>query len=507
MAKARPEALSRYLVEDPAALVAALEANLELRHGKTTRQRRTFLDTFDGSLYRKGALLAASRRGKGWELTWSERGRGPRASASCERLPTFADTLPAGPIAAGLATVVGIRSLLPIAEIQGRVRHLEVLDKRRKIVARLSLAEYDPKDAATSLLRLEPVKGYGAAAATLRALLAGLEGVSETHDGELERACAAAGRPVGVDPSEFRPRFGASDDTGEAIRQALGRLLEIVRIHRDGTVRDLDSEFLHDLRVAVRRARSILSLLRDYLPKRPRQRLAAELKWLGGVTGPTRDLDVYLLKLDDYRAPLSAPVQGQLDPLLELLAKRRRQEQKRLARALRSQRFEALLERWQDFCEEPRKEPETASLEVRETAGRLLRKARKRLLRKGRAISDESPDEALHRLRIDGKKLRYLLELFRSLFPASDMKRVLRALKGLQDVLGDFNDLCVHQQAIAELAAELDDANALMATGRLIEHLAARAEGERQRFAERFADLDSPRLDEIFRRFEGRGAK
>ena len=81
-------------------------------------------------------------------------------------------------------------------------------------------------------------------------------------------------------------------------------------------------------------------------------------------------------------------------------------------------------------------------------------------------------DEDLHNLRIDCKKLRYLLEFFTSLFPKTQMKLLIKQLKQLQDNLGDFNDLSVQQARLLEVAGELPadapgTAKALVATGAL----------------------------------------
>ena len=70
-----------------------------------------------------------------------------------------------------------------------------------------------------------------------------------------------------------------------------------------GTLDDIDSEFLHDLRVAVRRTRrcsaSSGASTRDRL-----QHFRDEFKRLQAITGDLRDLDVYLLDFDDLRASL-----------------------------------------------------------------------------------------------------------------------------------------------------------------------------------------------------------
>ena len=70
------------------------------------------------------------------------------------------------------------------------------------------------------------------------------------------------------------------------------------------------------------------------------------------------------------------------------------------------------------------------------------------MLKRGKAINDDTPDEALHDLRIDCKKLRYLLEFFASLFSKNKMDKLIGYMKKLQDNLGDFNDLSVQQQEL-----------------------------------------------------------
>ena len=77
------------------------------------------------------------------------------------------------------------------------------------------------------------------------------------------------------------------------------------------------------------------------------------------------------------------------------------------------------------------------------------------MVRDGSAIDDDSPDEALHDLRKRGKELRYLLELFGSLFPADVVKPMVAALKDLQDVLGHFQDRSVQTDMLRETADEL----------------------------------------------------
>ncbi len=109
----------------------------------------------------------------------------------------------------------------------------------------------------------------------------------------------------------------------------------------------------------------------------------------------------------------------------------------------------------------------------------------------GRAIDDDTPAEALHELRKQGKELRYLLEFFSSLYPAEVVKPMVASLKGLQDVLGRFQDREVQAELLRSLGDEIaaleGGAAALMAMGVLVQRLGEEQAQAREQYAERFA--------------------
>jgi len=111
----------------------------------------------------------------------------------------------------------------------------------------------------------------------------------------------------------------------------------------------------------------------------------------------------------------------------------------------------------------------------------------------GSAIGPDSPHEALHDLRKKGKELRYLLEFFASLYPADVVKPMVATLKGLQDVLGRFQDREVQADALRalgdEIAALEGGAAALMAMGVLVQQLAQEQAEAREQFDDRFAQF------------------
>ncbi len=269
----------------------------------------------------------------------------------------------------------------------------------------------------------------------------------------------------------------------------LRSLLRIVEHNLPGAIAGVDTEFLHDLRVAVRRSRSAQRQLRGVFAPEPLARFRAEFRWLQQVTGPSRDLDVYVLELAD-----SPPG---LDPLRELLLERRRRERRRMVRALRSDRMTTLLADWGAFLEElvaaPTEYRPDAARPIRDVAAERIRAVYARMVKTGSAIDDSSSPAALHELRKTGKELRYLLEFFSSLFAVDVVRPLVRGLKSLQDTLGRFQDYEVQAELLHSfrdaVAAREDGPAALVAMGQLLGRLEREQSAARSESAARFADF------------------
>ena len=88
-------------------------------------------------------------------------------------------------------------------------------------------------------------------------------------------------------------------------RQIHLALLGILVANEPGVRANLDTEFLHDFRVAVRRTRSLLRQIRDVFPPDAVQHFSTEFAWVGRLTGPPRDIDVLVLALRGDRGRLS----------------------------------------------------------------------------------------------------------------------------------------------------------------------------------------------------------
>jgi CHAD domain-containing protein len=280
-----------------------------------------------------------------------------------------------------------------------------------------------------------------------------------------------------------------------ALATLLLRLLDTLEANVTGTVKDVDTEFLHDLRVAVRRTRTALKLGGALLPDGLAAGYRQEFAWLGDLTSPTRDLDVHLLTFADGAAALTSASPADLEPFHDYLLQRRTLEQRRLARTLRSARFTALTSRWRSTL--TTLAPSRQSPSAARAAAGIIRRAHRRVLAPGSLITDDSPSESLHDLRKRCKELRYALEFFASLHDPAAHRQAVRQLKGLQDCLGTFQDCQVQQEEIRVIAAEMMaagavPATALLAMGDLSAQVGRRDRAARSEFGSRFAEFASP---------------
>ncbi|MEM6795907.1 MAG: CHAD domain-containing protein, partial [Acidobacteriota bacterium] len=445
----------------PEDLLASLRARFEIAETETEESRQIFWDTFDWRLFKAGLQLVERPGGGGRELVWGGESGEPRGRLE---LPAsfeggLAEDLPEELRA--LAKPLSMRRLLPILRVRTAGSRIRVLGEESKTVARLrvlrAFAARDassPEHALVPRLLVEPVRGYRAEEAAVLDHLGSACQLERPAASLFEAALEALGRRPGDYSSKvalvLEPGQSALD-TACSIYRAL---LDAMVVNEPGMRQDLDSEFLHDFRVAVRRTRSALSQIRGVFAEDVLLHFKQEFAWLGGITGPTRDLDVYRLKIPVYRRELPDEAARDLEPLETFLARRQKQEQRRLVEALDTERYRDLLETWSRQIQNPAAGPAAESPALELASARIWRLYR-RIRKRGLAIDDDTPAAALHEVRIMGKKLRYLLEFFRSLYPQGPVGSAIRELKRLQDNLGDFNDYEVQQLALQGFAEDL----------------------------------------------------
>ncbi len=491
-----------------------LEGWGSLRPHPPAKASRTFFDSFDWRLYRSGTVLEEIRsNGHAWFI-WRALGSGEMLSRIEQAVPRFVRDLPPGTFRTRLESVMGVRALLPVVTLKSRLQVVDALNNDGKTVIRISLESntVNSLDASQGVtlpdrVVVMPVKGYDKTRRRLFRCLRQDMSLPPAAGDLMEEAVQAVGRRPGDYTSSLDLRLNPQMTMLQALTRILLNLLDVMEGNEAGVKGDLDSEFLHDFRVAVRRTRSALTQAKGVLPPELLACFKPEFAWLGAVTGPTRDLDVYLLKYDTFRDSLPEAFRDRLAPLHHYLVVQQQAALEKLAGELEDPRYRRLVQEWRAVLQDPTPGPESTNAvrSVSEVAGERIWKVYRRTLKEGRAIHDGSPATELHELRKTCKKLRYLLEFFQGLYPRKKVKKLIKALKTLQDNLGEFQDLQVQSNYLRDIGDQVSrdedaPASTLLAMGMLVEKLQEGQRRARTEFAGRFRSFSEAGNETMFRK-------
>lgn len=299
---------------------------------------------------------------------------------------------------------------------------------------------------------------------------------------------------------EMRGKDRLEDVVDALFTDALAHLVANLHLVGDEHV----PEALHQARVALRRTRTALALVKTIAPSEEMQRLSSEAKWLAGEFGPARDWDVLSLETVPKVARI-APAAGDYDALIAAAAAIRRAENSRARSAacgLRCSRFvlQAGLwmrrQGWRSGAS-----PEAVAL-LGEHAGTFAADALDRLHRKvtkrGRRFEAMDAPQR-HALRIALKKLRYAGDFLLPLTAGRKRTKRYRAvLAGLQDRLGRANDTARTAELLGQLDIETLPAPAVLAIGAVAATQASELRREEKKLVRqwrRFEKLDPPWRD------------
>jgi CHAD domain-containing protein len=283
-------------------------------------------------------------------------------------------------------------------------------------------------------------------------------------------AAAGDGRPKVFRALGYTPPTPVETGSESPSRTHLASYLQHQRAeilaHDPGVRLDSEPEDVHRMRVAVRRARSVLASSRPILAGGVTEPLRDELKWLGRALGPVRDLDVLLARLQKDLDALPADDRFVAERLLQLLRTDRELARAQLLEALESDRYVALLEQLGEVAENP---PGKGDRPLQA----LVAKAYEKLRDDVESLPEPPGNADLHRIRVRAKRARYAAELAE---PAVGKKaaRFVRRAKELQDVIGEHQDAVVAAGRVQEALGASRGGRVAFAGGRLVERAAAR---------------------------------
>lgn len=295
----------------------------------------------------------------------------------------------------------------------------------------------------------QPQQLFELALAILEVVPFELEVVSKAEQG-YRLLSGYADRPV----KGAVPGLGKTDTLAEVLQSLIWSCLLHLQSNLRGAMSSDDAEYLHQMRVALRRLRVVLRMVEKYRADEQLAALSKEVAALCVALGQAREWDVFIAQTVQ---PMCARMAGHAG-LQALLASSKRQRDacySALRGEVQAHELQRLILRFAIWMNGTYWEQLQVAPPARDFATSRLQKLARRFAQSGQHPGTLDA-ERLHALRIIAKKLRYSAEFFASLYDRQKAKSFLAVLSKVQDVLGQINDIAVTHRLLDELAASPD---------------------------------------------------
>jgi len=504
--------------QDHQDLIRTISESYQFAHDPPTTVRESYFDSFNWLLYNKNLVLLKQNDTFCLKDLESSKVIAEHPWEHKDAVRFWWD-FPDCEIAALLKSYLDVRAFLPFLEIEKRNEKLHILNNDEKTVLRIYLNEINPSTDGSiqktiRTITLEPVRGYWKDFRGFHQFIEGTQ-VAEPCENLFDMMLKLSPRKPGDYSSKMKVTLTRDMNGSMATRKLLLYLLNVRKQNEEGVISDTDTEFLHDFRVSGRRTRSALSQIKDVLPPEKLDRFKQDFRELGQSSNKLRDLDVYLHKKEEYLAMLPVDLRPGLGPFFIELEKQRKKELKGFIKVLRSDFYRQLVTDWEAFLvsdEDYERMPANAEKPAITLAKEFIWRRYTKIVKDGEKIDNESPDEKVHNMRIQCKKLRYLMEFFASLFPSDEIAHLTKQLKRFQDNLGEFNDLSMQQDTLKEyldtIYSESDHSTLIAAAiGGLIMNLHKRQQHVRAEFSDQFRHFCQKKNRSLFKQLFKDGDK
>ncbi len=457
---------SRYLLPEKTTkkhFLETLKSSFIVKQTEQSSEDFAILDTFEWNLYHHHIL--AIRHEDHHISLWQQQDLfDPELALNIDNINTqtrFWWDFPDGEAKDYLQPIINLRSLNAVYQGILKIEHFSLQNDEGKILVfcqLLSMHDFaQPRLPILRQVRISPITGYHKENARAIALIKELGGFASSL-APLDSLLAA----LGLTPRSFTIKPQIKLDPALPARNAVSSIVTTMiakqRLTESGIIKDIDTEFLHHYRVAIRMVRAAISQLKEVFPQADVIKLKQRFGDLARETNYLRDLDVFILNKTRYMNLLQESMRDDLLPMFNDFQKSRQTEARRISRRIASKAYrdeidqlQALFSPTYSAMETPWSERPSIELAVNK-----ILKTYKKIYKSSIKITATTADEEIHKIRIDCKKLRYLLYFFGSMFKPKKITIVAKHLKSLQDKLGVFNDLTVQGDFLKNYLYQLE---------------------------------------------------
>jgi CHAD domain-containing protein/adenylate cyclase class IV len=468
------EVEAKFLIRSNEQVNQVLATLDDLGYLKAERETATHVDTYfdtpDFDTLRAGWTYRCRQRGGRNTLTLKSCGthdgqvfvREEIEQALPDEYLSLIYRLPPGPVQKYLDSIIDTRRNRKLFRVESERRVFAVtspgrepsqieLDLDRTRITAATAKDKAPGSFEFMELELELESGNTDAVDQLAMELLERLGLTPAQFSKFDRGIQAAGFSLKhLAMRQEKPSISETDPLLDLIYLHFGRQLIKLKKHQPIAWEGLDPEGVHKMRVAIRRIRTILKEYRKVLGKRVVKPINKELRWLFKQLGEARDADVGEMAIREFTAALPADAARAATPYEDHVRQRTVDAYANITAVFVGERYRKLIESLEEFVAAGPHEAmkkNAGDLTIAEAADRDIHKSARRMIKRGDRIIAESLVEKLHRLRIEAKHLRYLLDFFSVAQPVR-WKDSIVELEKLQDLLGWHQDAIMSQERL-----------------------------------------------------------
>jgi len=422
----------------------------------------TYFDTSGFDILRAGWTYRCRQRGGQSTLNLKSHGGHEGRVFVREEIqqPLSGDTvstlqdLPPGPVKTYLDTIIDTRRSRKLFRVASQRRVFTVtspgskpsqieLDVDRTRITAEKASDKAPGSFEFMELELELAAGDASAVDELAQALFNRLRLTPAQFSKFDRGIQAAGlsRKALARKSD-KPIIVETDPFLDLVYLFFDRQLQKMKRFQPIAWEGLDREGVHKMRIAIRRFRTILRAYRKVLGKPVVKPINQELRWLFKQLGEARDADVGEMAIQEFIASLPRDAARAAAPYEDHVRQRTVDAYTNLTEVFVGERYRRLMNTLDEFVAEGPDESmkkRVGDLTIAEAADRDIRRAARRMIKRGDRVIAESLIEKLHKLRIEAKHVRYLLDFFNIAQPVR-WKESINELDKLQDLLGWHQD-------------------------------------------------------------------
>ncbi|GEM_PF-1974602 len=293
--------------------------------------------------------------------------------------------------------------------------------------------------------------------------------------------------PFVLDEEKADLKVGKEDLTATALSKSLLKQILKIEGYLSGVIKNHDPEYIHEMRVALRKARSYLTIFPEIFGPKKSKLLSIELSSYALDLARLRDLDVFENHLQSFCKEIGS--EGKEKEVIKFVQEIKKDEIEIVQRVFASAKFKKLVSRLKNsfrksearnfhgrklFCES-----------AKEKFGLLKTEIKKRT----KKFRTKGTPDLLHKVRISFKKLRYLFEISEC-FWKKDQAKMKKILSEMQDCLGYHQDLLIAENNLLNFSKKSDDKEALLLCGALIHLIYEKKEKEIKKFAKIYREFE-----------------